>query len=74
MNGPLGDESKMDQHQATNVILMGCETYELEKAYKILMLGGVDLRFSGDARVATCSVGSHSAGTLPGCSAKTCID
>jgi hypothetical protein len=50
MNGPLGDESKMNQHLASNVILMGCETYELEEAYKILMLTGVDLRFSGLTR------------------------
>merc|ERR1712153_262771 len=50
MNGPLGDETKMNQHLATNVILVGCETEELEEAYKILMLGGVDLRFSGLTR------------------------
>ena len=43
MNGPLGDETKMNQHLVTNVILMGCEAYELEEAYKILMLTGVDL-------------------------------
>ena len=50
MNGPLGDETKMNQHLATNVVLIGCETEELEEAYKILMLGGVDLRFSGLTR------------------------
>ena len=50
MNAPLGDETKMNQHLATNVILIGCETEELEEAYKILMLGGVDLRFSGLTR------------------------
>ena len=38
MNGPLGDETKkVIQHLATNVILIGYETYELEEAYKILM-------------------------------------
>ena len=76
MNAPLGDETKMNQHLATNVILIGCEIYELEEAYKILMLTGVDLRFSGltRARVATRNVGSHSPGTLAGCSAKACID
>jgi len=50
MNGPLGDETKMNQHLATNVMLISCETGELEEAYKILMLGGVDLRFSGLTR------------------------
>ena len=50
MNGPLGDETKMNQHLASNVMLVGCETEELEEAYKILMLGGVDLRFSGLTR------------------------
>jgi len=50
MNGPLGDETKMNQHLATNVILVGCETEDLEEAYKILMLAGVDLRFSGLTR------------------------
>ena len=50
MNGPLGDETKMNQHLATNVVLIGCEIGELEEAYKILMLGGVDLRFSGLTR------------------------
>ena len=33
MNGPLGDEDL-----ATNVMLISCETEELEEAYKILML------------------------------------
>ena len=46
----LGDESKMNQHLASNVVLISCETEELEEAYKILMLGGVDLRFSGLTR------------------------
>ena len=50
MNGPLGDETKMNQHLASNVMLIGCETGELEEAYKILMLGGVDVRFSGLTR------------------------
>ena len=50
MNGPLGDESKMNQHLATNVMLIGCDIGELEEAHKILMLGGVDLRFSGLTR------------------------
>ena len=50
MNGPLGDETKMNQHLATNVVLIGCDIGELEEAYKILMLGGVDLRFSGLTR------------------------
>merc|ERR1712195_374839 len=50
MNGPLGDETKMNQHLATNVMLISCETEELEEAYQILMLGGVDLRFSGLTR------------------------
>ena len=50
MNGPLGDETKMNQHLATNVMLISCEIGELEEAYKILMLGGVDLRFSGLTR------------------------
>ena len=30
--------------------LIGSETYELEEAYKILMLVGVDLRFNDLAR------------------------
>ena len=30
MNGPLGDESKMNQHLATNVVLISCEIGELE--------------------------------------------
>jgi len=50
MNGPLGDETKMNQHLATNVILIGCDNEDLEEAYKILMLGGVDLRFSSLTR------------------------
>ena len=50
MIGPLGDETKMNQHLASNVMLMGGETGELEEAYKILMLGGVDVRFSGLTR------------------------
>ena len=50
MNGPFGDETKMNQHLATNVMLISCEIGELEEAYKILMLGGVDLRFSGLTR------------------------
>ena len=50
MNGPVGDECKMNQHLASNVILMGCEVYELVEAYKNLMLTGVDLRFSGLTR------------------------
>ena len=50
MNGPLGDETKMNQHLASNVMLIGCETGELEEAYKILMLGGVDVRFRGLTR------------------------
>merc|ERR1711957_735622 len=50
MNGPLGDETKMNQHLATNMMLISCEIGELEEAYKILMLGGVDLRFSGLTR------------------------
>ena len=49
-NAPLGDETKMDQNLASNVILIGCEAYELEEAYKIPMLTGVDLRFSGPTR------------------------
>ena len=32
MNAPLGDETKTNQHLATNVILIGCETEELEEA------------------------------------------
>ena len=40
----------MNQHLASNVMLIGCETGELEEAYKILMLGGVDVRFSGLTR------------------------
>ena len=43
MTAPLGDESKMNQHLASNVILISCETEELEETYKILMLTGVDL-------------------------------
>ena len=35
MDGPLGGESKMNQHLATNVKLIGCDPYELEEAYKI---------------------------------------
>jgi hypothetical protein len=31
MNAPLGDKTKMNQHLASNVILIGCETYELEE-------------------------------------------
>merc|ERR1712166_1547821 len=31
-------------------MLTSCETGELEEAYKVLMLGGVDLRFSGLTR------------------------
>merc|ERR1711865_702656 len=50
MNGPLGDETKMNQHLATNVILIGCDNEDLEEAYKILMLGRVDLRFSSLTR------------------------
>ena len=50
MNGPLGDETKMNQHLATNVVLIGCERGDLEEAHKIMMLGGVDLRFSGLTR------------------------
>ena len=50
MNGPLGDETKMNQHLVTIVILISCEIGELEAAYKILMLVGVDLRFSGLTR------------------------
>merc|ERR1712166_55723 len=50
MNGPLGDETKMNQHLASKVMLIGGETGELEEAYKILMLGGVDVRFSGLTR------------------------
>merc|ERR1712086_860440 len=50
MNGPLGDESKMNQHLATNVMLISCDIGDLDEAYKILMLGGVDLRFSGLTR------------------------
>merc|ERR1711865_821094 len=46
----MGDETKMYQHLATHVVLIGCETGELEEAHKILMLGGVDLRFSGLTR------------------------
>ena len=40
----------MNQHLASNVMLIGCETAELSEAYKILMLGGVDVRFSGLTR------------------------
>ena len=50
MNGPLGDETKMNQDLTTNVMLISCETEELGEAYKILMLTGVDLRFSGLTR------------------------
>ena len=50
MNALLGDETKMNQHLATNVMLISCETGDLEEAYKILMLTGVDLRFSDLAR------------------------
>ena len=45
MNGPLGDETKVNQHLAISVILISCETEELEEAYKILMLMRVDLIF-----------------------------
>ena len=50
MNGPLGDETKMNQHLASNVMMIGCETGELEDVYKVLMLAGVDVRFSGLTR------------------------
>merc|ERR1712166_214560 len=50
MNGPLGDETKMNQHLASKVTLIGGETGELDEAYKILMLGGVGVRFSGLTR------------------------
>merc|ERR1711865_1031011 len=46
----MGDETKMYQHLATHVVLISCDIGELEEAHKILMLGGVDLRFSGLTR------------------------
>ena len=57
MNAPLGDETKMFQHLATNMILIGCETRQLEEAYKVLMFAGVDLRFSGLTRELQPAVG-----------------
>ena len=48
--GPLGDETKFGQHLATELLFIGAMTGELEEAYKILMLGGVNLRFSGLTR------------------------
>ena len=50
MKGYLGDETKMNQRLATHVMLISCDIGELEEAYKILMLAGVDLRFSGLTR------------------------
>ena len=72
MNGPLGDETKMNQHLASNVVLIGCETYTLEEAYKILMLTGVDLRFSGLTRELEPAVWARI--RQVGCSTKACID
>ena len=50
MTGPLGDETKFGQNLATELMFTGAMTGELEEAYKILMLGGVDVRFSGLTR------------------------
>ena len=50
MIGPLADETKFGHHLATKLLLIGAMTGKLEEAYKILMLGGVDLRFSGLTR------------------------
>ena len=48
--GPLGDETRFGQDVATKLLFVGAMTGELEEAYKILMLGGVDVRFSGLTR------------------------
>ena len=39
-----------DDNMATKLLFIGAMTGELEEAYKILMLGGVDVRFSGLTR------------------------
>ena len=39
-----------DDNMATKLLFTGAMTGELEEAYKILMLGGVDVRFSGLTR------------------------
>ena len=48
--GPLGDETRFGQDVATKLLFIGAMTGKLEEAYKILMLGGVDVRFSGLTR------------------------
>ena len=50
MIGPLGDQTKFGQHLATKLLFISAMTGELEEAYRILMLGGVDVRFSGLTR------------------------
>ena len=49
MNG-LGDEAKISDHLVTKLLVIGAMTGKLSEAYKILMLGGVDVRFSGLTR------------------------
>ena len=39
-----------DDNMATKLLCIGAMTGELEEAHKILMLGGVDVRFSGLTR------------------------
>ena len=46
-NAPLGN---IGDHLVAELLFTGAMTGELEEAYKILMLGGVDVRFSGLTR------------------------
>ena len=48
--GPLGDETKFGQHLAAELLFIGAMTGKLSEAHKIMMLGGVDVRFCGLTR------------------------
>ena len=50
MNGPLGDETKINDHLVAKLLFIRPMTGKIEEAYKILMLGGVNVRFSGLTR------------------------
>merc|ERR1712086_1219314 len=56
MNGPLGDETRFGQNMATKLLVVGAMTGKLEEAYKILMLGGVNVRLSGLTRASEAAV------------------
>ena len=54
--GQLGDGARFSQDAATKLLVVGAMTGKLEEAYKILMLGGVNVRLSGLTRASEAAV------------------